>query len=88
MYCFTCFFVIAFNDGLFGIRIISHRTKGRKEMTEDIDYRGYIIRKNRRDEYTEIWKGSQYVERIFGVSKGCVTSAKSKIDSLIKRYGE
>lgn len=57
-------------------------------MTEDIDYRGYIIRKNRRDGYTEIWKEFQYVERIFGVSKGCITSAKSKIDSLIKRYGE
>lgn len=55
---------------------------------ETIEYRGYTIYKNLKTGYTEVRKGSQYVERIFGVSKGCVTSAKSKIDSLIKRYGE
>ena len=61
---------------------------GRKDeykVTEDIEYyRGYIIRKNQRKDYTEICKDKQCVDRVLGVSEASIKYTKLKIDKLIK----
>ena len=61
------------------------RVNLRSQQQEDIEYyRGYIIRKNQRKDYTEICKDEQCVDRVLGVSEASIKYTKLKIDKLIK----
>lgn len=56
---------------------------------KDFEYRGYKIKKNKRDGYLEVYdKRDNYILRVENYSHGAANDVKFKIDCLIKDYGE
>lgn len=55
---------------------------------KDFDYRGYIVRNNKKEGFLNIYdKHNNYLFRVSSYG-GCISEVKFRIDNLINRYGD
>lgn len=55
---------------------------------KDFKYNDFDIHNNKKDGYLEIYKDGKYVDRIWNISHGSITTVKDRIDYLIKEHSK